>query len=105
MPLQKKILTLDSTILKVHISKRSEASDNDEEESDDSHEDGQANESSDNDVNVKEDDQSDEPVMQYGVTPFLSGVLPAGKLRARTKSVGSQMNGLIQVRLKDIICT
>lgn len=90
----------------MHISKRSEASDNDEEESDNSHEDGQADESFDNDMDVKEEDgQSEEPVMRYGVTPFLSGVLPAGKLRARTKSVGSQMHGLIQVRLKDIIFT
>lgn len=40
--------------------------------------------------------------MRFGVTPFLSGVLPAGKLRARPKPVGCQAYGLIQVRLKDM---
>lgn len=42
-------------------------------------------------------EEEEEPVMRYGVTPFLSGVLPAGKLRARTKPVGCQASGLIQV--------
>lgn len=40
--------------------------------------------------------------MQFGVTPFLSGVLPAGRLRARIKPVGCQAHGLIQVRLKEM---
>lgn len=45
------------------------------------------------------DEEVEEPVMRYGVTPFLSGVVPAGKLRARTKPVGCQASGLIEVRL------
>lgn len=48
----------------------------------------------------EEDSKNEEPVMRIGVTPFLSGVVPAGKLRARTKPVGCQAYGLIQVRLK-----
>lgn len=42
--------------------------------------------------------EEEEPVMQYGVTPFLCGALPAGKLRATTKRAGCQASGLIQVR-------
>lgn len=49
-----------------------------------------------------EDWQFEEPGMPVGVTPFLRGVLPAGKLRARTKPVGCQAYGLIQVRLQKI---
>lgn len=37
------------------------------------------------------------------VTPFLSGVLLAGILRARTKTPGSQTNELIEVILQCII--
>lgn len=67
----------------------------------------QSDRSFDQDMDAeKEDAKSEEPVMRIGVTPFLSGVLPAGKLRARTKPVGCQAYGLIQVRLKvmSVIC-
>lgn len=52
-----------------------------------------------------EDGHTEELDMQFGVTPFLSGVLPAGRLRARTKPVGCQAYGLIQVRLKKMPLT
>lgn len=96
-------LPLYSTILKLHISKPSEASDDDEDEFYDSDEERHANKSLDGDTDAEEEDgQSEEPVMRFGVTPFLSGVLPAGKLRVRPKPVGCQAYGLIQVRLKDM---
>ncbi|XP_069371108.1 MAX gene-associated protein isoform X2 [Paralichthys olivaceus] len=70
---------------RVHISKPSKASDNEEDECDDSDE---------------EDGLSEELDMQVGVMPFLGGVLPAGKLKARTKPAGSQPCALIQVNGK-----
>lgn len=86
----------------MHISKPSQASDNDEDEFDDSEEEPHACKSLDNNIDddEEEDCKNEEPEMQFGVTPFISGVLPAGRLRARTKPVGCQASGLIQVRLK-----
>ncbi len=73
------------------------ASDNDEDDFDDS------DKSLDGDSDAGEEDgQIEEPEMRFGVTPFLSGVLPAGKLKAMPKPVGCQANGLIQVRLKEM---
>ncbi|XP_073348922.1 MAX gene-associated protein isoform X2 [Pagrus major] len=86
---------------RVHISKPSAASDNDEDELDDSDEERHANKSFDGDTAPDEEDcQIEEAGTSYGVTPFLNGVLPAGKLRARTKPVGCQAYGLIQVNGK-----
>ncbi|XP_076612472.1 uncharacterized protein LOC143336289 [Chaetodon auriga] len=86
---------------RLHISKPSEASDDDEDESDDSDEETHADKSLDGDGDAEEEGgQMEEPEMRFGVTPFLSGVLPAGKLRARTKPVGCQASGLIQVNGK-----
>ncbi|XP_059212334.1 uncharacterized protein magl isoform X2 [Centropristis striata] len=86
---------------RIHISKPSKASDNDEDEYDDSDEEKPANESFDGDLDAEEDDGlNEESEMRYGVTPFLSGVLPAGRLRASTKPVGCQASGLIQVNGK-----
>ncbi|XP_023285958.1 MAX gene-associated protein-like [Seriola lalandi dorsalis] len=86
---------------RVHISKPSKASDYEEDEFDDSDDEKVANKSFDGDINAEaEDGQTEESEMQFGVTPFLSGVLPAGRLRARTKPVGCQVNGLIQVNGK-----
>ncbi|XP_029281313.1 MAX gene-associated protein isoform X3 [Cottoperca gobio] len=86
---------------RVHISKPSKASDIDEDEYDDSDEEKNADESFDGNIDAEEgDDQNEESDMQFGVTPFLSGVLPAGRMRARTKPVGCQAYGLIQVNGK-----
>ncbi|XP_035534606.1 MAX gene-associated protein-like isoform X2 [Morone saxatilis] len=86
---------------RVHISKPSKASDVDEDEFDESDEERHANKSLDGDIDPEEEDgQIEEPEMQFGVTPFLSGVLPAGRLRARTKPVGCLAYGLIQVNGK-----
>ncbi|XP_071768542.2 MAX gene-associated protein, partial [Centroberyx gerrardi] len=87
---------------KVHISKPKKTSDEDEEdESDDADEEEVADDSPDEDQEpVEEDSPTEEPELQVGVTPFLSGVLPAGKLRARKKPSGCQAVGLIQVNGK-----
>ncbi|XP_054872081.1 uncharacterized protein magl isoform X2 [Amphiprion ocellaris] len=80
---------------RVLISKPSKASDYDEDELDDS------DQSSDEDMDPEEEDeQIDEPRIRFGVTPFLSGVIPAGRLRARRKPAGCQAQGLIQVNGK-----
>nr|XP_046229084.1 MAX gene-associated protein [Scatophagus argus]XP_046229085.1 MAX gene-associated protein [Scatophagus argus] len=77
---------------RVRISKPSQTSD-DEDEFDDGDEDW--------DMEAEEEgDHIEDPVMRVGVTPFLSGVLPVGKLRAKTKPVGFQAHGLIQVNGK-----
>lgn len=66
--------------------------------------DGEESESSDKEKRTSDaedmetNEEEEESVMHYGVTPFLRGVLPAGKLRATTKPVGCQAAGLIQVR-------
>ncbi|XP_008303456.1 muscle M-line assembly protein unc-89-like, partial [Stegastes partitus] len=91
-----KIFPLHSSFLQVLISKPSKASDYDEDELDDS------DQSSDGDVEPEEKDgeQVEEPESRFGVTPFLSGVIPAGRLRARRKPAGCQAQGLIQVNGK-----
>lgn len=94
------LILLYSTLPKVHISKPSSVSENDEDELDDSDEERHTYKSFDVDTAPEvEDWQIEEPGMPVGVTPFLRGVIPAGKLRARTKPVGCQAYGLIQVRL------
>ncbi len=88
----------------MHISKPSQASDNEEDEVDDSDEETEVYKRLDGEVDAEEEDeQFEEPKLQYGVTPFMSGVIPAGRLRARTKPVGCQEYGLIQVRLKEVL--
>lgn len=86
----------------MHISKPSDASGDDERESEDSDEERCAEKSVDGDSDAEgSDGQSEEPVIRCGVTPFLTGAIPAGKLRARPKPAGCQAYGLIQVRFKD----
>lgn len=75
----------------MHISQPSA---NEEEESESS--DKEKHTSDGEDMETHEEEE--EPLVQCGVTPFLCGVLPAGKLRATTKPVGCQASGLIQVR-------
>ncbi|XP_035000418.2 MAX gene-associated protein isoform X1 [Hippoglossus stenolepis] len=82
---------------RVQISKPSKASDNEEDERDNSDEEKLV----DGETNTEEEDGlSEELEMQVGVTPFLGGVLPAGKLKARTKPAGSQPCALVQVNGK-----
>ncbi|XP_045917038.1 MAX gene-associated protein isoform X3 [Micropterus dolomieu] len=86
---------------RVHISKPSKTSDNDGDEFDDSGEERHANKNLGEDIEAEEEDgKIEEPEMQFGVTPFLSGVLPAGRLKARTKPVDCRAYGLIQVNGK-----
>ncbi|XP_018551754.1 MAX gene-associated protein [Lates calcarifer] len=86
---------------RVHISKPSQSSDNEDDEFDDSDEEKIANKNFDGNMDTQDEDgHTEELDMQFGVTPFLSGVLPAGRLRARTKPVGCQAYGLIQVNGK-----
>ncbi|KAK2890338.1 MAX gene-associated protein isoform X2 [Channa argus] len=87
---------------RVHISKQSNISDGEEDGVYDSDEERDTKESFDGDIDAEEDeeDQIEESEMRFGITPFLSGVLPAGKLRARTKPLGCQAYGLIQVNGK-----
>ncbi|KAK5853185.1 hypothetical protein PBY51_006996 [Eleginops maclovinus] len=86
---------------RVHISKPSKVSDYEEDEYAASEEDEPDNDSFDGSVDEEENEgQNEESVAQYGVTPFLSGVLPAGRMRAKTKPVGCQAYGLIQVNGK-----
>ena len=82
----------------MQISKPSTASDNEEDERDNSDEEKLV----DGETNTEKDDSlSEELEMQVGVTPFLAGVLPAGKLKARTKPAGSQPCALVQVSIKE----
>lgn len=93
----------DSTLFQIQISKPAKASDVDEDDFDDSDEEQHAGKNRDGDIDAEEDDcENEESDMQFGVTPFLSGVLPAGRLTARTKPAGCQAYGLIQVRLKEM---
>lgn len=90
------------TFFQVQISKPSKSSDNDEDEFDESDEEMYDNKSHDEDTDAEECGQIEGPTLRIGVTPFLSRVIPAGKLRARTKPVGCKASGLIQVRLKSL---
>ncbi|XP_035472963.2 MAX gene-associated protein isoform X1 [Scophthalmus maximus] len=81
---------------RVNISKPSTVSEEEEEEFDDSDEEKLSNKS----FGEEDDGQAEGLEMRVGVTPFLSGVLPAGRLVARTKPVGCQAYGLIQVNGK-----
>ncbi|KAK9531787.1 hypothetical protein VZT92_011192 [Zoarces viviparus] len=86
---------------RLRISKPSKASDTEEDEFDDSDEEKQLDRSFDGDMDAEEDDcPNGESDVRFGVTPFLIGVLPAGRLKARTKPVGCQAYGLIQVNGK-----
>ncbi|KAK2856449.1 hypothetical protein Q5P01_005184 [Channa striata] len=86
---------------RVHISKQSNVSESDEDEFYDSDEEMHNKESFDGDLDAEEEEnQIEESEMQFGITPFLSGILPAGRLRARTKPLGCQAHGLIQVNGK-----
>ncbi|XP_028253501.1 MAX gene-associated protein [Parambassis ranga] len=86
---------------RVLINKPLKCSDNDEDECDDSDEEKDATKSCDRNADEgEEEDQTELPRMQFGITPFLSGVLPAGRLRARRKPAGCQASGLIQVNGK-----
>ncbi|XP_029902719.1 MAX gene-associated protein isoform X2 [Myripristis murdjan] len=91
---------------RVHISKPKKISDDDDDdgddvESDDCNEEEETDHSSDENQELVEDDSpAEEPEVQVGVTPFLSGVLPAGRLRARKRPSGRQAMGLIQVNGK-----
>lgn len=81
----------------MNISKPSTVSEEEEEEFDDSDEEKLSNKS----FGEEDDGQAEGLEMRVGVTPFLSGVLPAGRLVARTKPVGCQAYGLIQVSVKE----
>ncbi|XP_074541561.1 uncharacterized protein mgab isoform X2 [Halichoeres trimaculatus] len=63
-------------------------------ESDDSDEENYANESL---LGNSDEELDSSPV---GVAPFLTGLTPAGRLRVRTKPVGCEASGLIQVNGK-----
>lgn len=87
--------------LQVRISEPSNGSDEEKDEYEESDKDGNSDESQDGDTDSEEEEGGhiDKPVKRFAVTPFLGGVLPAGRLRVKLKPVGSQANGLIQVRL------
>lgn len=78
--------------LKLHISQPSA---NNGAESDRTHKEKRSSDGED--METDEEEEGEEPVMQYGVAPFLCGVVPAGKLRATTKRAGCQASGLVQV--------
>ncbi|XP_005917749.1 MAX gene-associated protein isoform X2 [Haplochromis burtoni] len=85
----------------VQISKPSKASDCDDDEECDSDEEMHTSKGLDENTDAEEEDgQIEEPQMWFGVTPFLSGVMPAGTLRAERKPAGYQAPGLIQVNGK-----
>lgn len=95
---------LYNTFSQVHISKPEKVSDYDEDEIDASDEERNGNKSFHGDMDADEEDcQMYEHEMQIGVTPFLSGVLPAGRLRARTKPASCKASGLIQVSLMEML--
>ncbi|KAM4633750.1 MAX gene-associated protein [Polymixia lowei] len=94
----------------VRISKLKKISDDDEEDGNGICGSNQEEELTDNDSDEdqemeEEEEEEDFPTkepeeVQVGVTPFLSGVLPAGRLTARKKPSGSHAVGLIQVNGK-----
>lgn len=85
----------------MRISEQSNGSDEDKDAYEESDKERNSDESQDGDTGSEEEEGGhiDEPVKRFAVTPFLSGVLPAGRLRVKLKPVGSQADGLIQVRL------
>ncbi|XP_029984833.1 MAX gene-associated protein isoform X2 [Sphaeramia orbicularis] len=90
---------------RIHISKPEKVSDDDEDDdfddSDDTDHEMDTGQSFRGDVHASEEyEQLEEPQFRVGVTPFLSGVLPAGRMRARKKPAGCQASGLIQVNGK-----
>ncbi|XP_029532221.2 MAX gene-associated protein-like [Oncorhynchus nerka] len=91
----------ESTIIifKVCISK---AEDGDTDNSDESDSELTDNSSDDSDEDDEEEGipKPEEPEMQVGVTPFLTGVVPAGRLKARKKQPTCPAVGLIQVNGK-----
>ncbi|XP_071269027.1 MAX gene-associated protein-like isoform X2 [Salvelinus alpinus] len=91
----------ESTIIifKVCISK---AEDGDTDDSDESDSEVTDNSSDDSDEDEEEEGipKPEEPEMQVGVTPFLTGVVPAGRLKARKKQPTCPAVGLIQVNGK-----
>lgn len=80
---------------KVCISKAEDGDTDDSDESDSEVTDN----SSDEDEEEEGIPKPEDPEMQVGVTPFLTGVLPAGRLRARKKQPACPAVGLIQVGL------
>lgn len=48
----------------------------------------------------EENSETDRPAKKVLVTPFLSGVLPAGTLRCKPKQAGTKASGLVQVNGK-----
>ncbi|XP_029966803.1 uncharacterized protein mgab isoform X2 [Salarias fasciatus] len=66
-------------------------------DSDDEDEDGFANGEEEEE---QEEDRAEEPENFFGVTPFLSGVMPAGKLRVMRKSPECPEQGFVQVNGK-----
>lgn len=85
----------------IHISRRTNASGSEGDEFDESDEEKHTKESFGKDIDSEEDGSHPEE-RQLGVTPFMSGVLPAGRLRAKTQPLGGQASGLIQVRLTEM---
>lgn len=87
--------------LQVRISEPSNGSDEEKDEYEESDKERNSDESQNGDTDSEEEEGGhiDKPVKRFAVAPFLSGVLPAGRLRVKLKPVGSQANGLIQVRL------
>lgn len=82
----------------MQISKKSNGSDYEEDDCDDGDEEMYTSKSLDENTDAEEEDGLiEDPQMWIGVTPFLSGVMPAGVLRAERKPAGCQASGLIQV--------
>lgn len=87
----------------LQIAKQSKDSDIDVDEIQDGNEEKHANKNVNGDMDAEEeDDKMVDSEMWFGVMPFLSRVLPAGRLRALTPPSGCQAHGLIQVKLKEI---
>lgn len=87
------------------ISKSSKASDNDENESDECDEKKRVSESCDGNTDEEDEEEDElikEPENLFGVTPFMSGVIPAGRLRARKRPADCKACGLIKVLIKNV---
>lgn len=88
---------------RIHISKPEKVSDDEDDFDDNDDTDHEMDTSQSFQGHVhgsEEDEQFEEPEFRVGVTPFLSGVLPAGRMRARKKPAGCKASGLIQVNGK-----